>query len=110
VMFPTPFPLDGDTIELPRIYRKLSVTYLAQIGLSSDLWLLSRVFVAAPFRRNGHGASMMQELIDLADARHATLQLEINPYGEMTFKQLRHWYRRLGFHCVRPNIYQRFPK
>lgn len=58
---------------------------------------LNRINVPPEFRGKGHGSRLLQRVLDDADEEDVIVMLGINPYGEMTYDQLRDWYERHGF-------------
>ena len=65
--------------------------------LEEKLYEVNRISVLAPHRGKGIGRKLMEEMLQNADREQVSLVLDINPYGDMNFKQLEAWYGRLGF-------------
>ena len=65
-------------------------------------------------RGNGYGSELLDRILADADAEDVILRLNIDPYGDMTFDQLREWYGRNGFKRVRfadePDTFARVPE
>lgn len=78
-----------------RAGRLLAVADLMHI--EGDVWELTRINVPAALRGQGYGRRLMERVLADADEFGVTLRLVINPYGEMTYEQLRDWYERCGF-------------
>lgn len=72
-------------------------------------WMICRVNVPAPSRRQGIATRLMAEVLADADAEGEVLWLAVNAYGDMTKRQLIAWYKRLGFKPVVPGWYRRLP-
>lgn len=65
--------------------------------VSPKRWCISRICVPVGLRGVGHGSYLLRQVLRDADVLGITLELNINPYGTMTFGQLRSWYERYGF-------------
>lgn len=72
-------------------------------------WLITRINVPEDFRGLGHGRKLLKKITDEADEKGVNLFLEINPYGEMTYDELRDWYLRYGFKEIITGFFQRRP-
>lgn len=84
---------------------------VADLNLRLDgqsLWL-ARLYVPPRYRGQGVGGRLMARVLAYADSRGQKLYLSINPYGDLSYTQLYHWYKRLGFHQQAPNLFVRFP-
>jgi len=80
-------------------YQTIGETSLAFLDITDmgEAWIINRVNVPKKHRGKGIGRALMQKCLADADAEGVTLQLDINPYGEMSYTELRAWYERLGF-------------
>jgi predicted GNAT family N-acyltransferase len=72
--------------------------------------VITRINVPAGFRGKGHGRELLRQCIEAADAEHLPLYLNINPYGELTYKELKEWYSRYGFELWEEHYYRRLPR
>lgn len=81
--------------------RAMATADLVHIDPDVGLWLLTRLYVPARYRRMGYGAAIMEQVLDDADRCGATVALEISPYGrkgvDPGYDRLREWYEGLGF-------------
>lgn len=62
-----------------------------------DGYLITRIFVQNTHRGQGVGQALLDKVKREADLETVPLYLEINPYGEMTYRQLESWYVQNGF-------------
>ena len=99
------------------IYIKLDETSIACIDVScfdyvaeENSWYINRVYVPHIHRGKGYGRKLLKECIEGADKEGAILWLEINPYGSLTYDELRAWYMRYGFEDLGNGIYWRPPR
>jgi len=65
--------------------------------LCAKLGYFSRINVPQEYRRVGIGNSLLKAIINEAKELGISLVCEINPYGEMTYEQLKEWYMKNGF-------------
>lgn len=73
-------------------------------------WMICRVNVPAPSRRQGIATRLIAEVLADADAEGEVLWLAVNAYGGMTKRQLIAWYKSLGFRPVDQGWYRRPPE
>lgn len=78
--------------------KTFSILNLSEID--DNLYEVNRINVPFKHRGKGIGRELMKAMIENADEEKATLVLDINPYGEMTYNDLRSWYERNGFKKV----------
>ncbi len=57
----------------------------------------SRLFVKPKFRRKKFAHTLMREVIKIIDQRKIDIILEINPYGDLSYKQLVKFYQKYNF-------------
>ncbi len=70
---------------------------VADVCRMNGEWWITRINVPIEFRGLGHGRELLRRVLKDADSEEAVLRLVINPYGEMSRRQLRTWYERHGF-------------
>jgi GNAT superfamily N-acetyltransferase len=87
----------------------LAPNCLVEPGMTGG-WMICRVNVPVPSRRQGIARRLMAEVLADADAEDEVLWLAVNAYGDMTKRQLIAWYKRLGFRPVVPGWYRRTPE
>lgn len=73
----------------------------------ANIWWINRINVPVGFQGKGIGSSLLQQILDDADNVGAKLALTINPYGLLTYEQLRDWYERHGFEEDHDGIFVR---
>lgn len=61
------------------------------------MYYFNRLYVNPKYRRNEYGKRLLNTLLDYIDSINAILCLDINPYGEMTYDQLKVFYMNHGF-------------
>ena len=93
---------------------KLSIAHLAVLDVSEmnpDTFIINRINVPKKFRGRGYGSKLLKEICEVADREKIKLMLEINPYGELTRKDLERWYHEYGFkvNSNLPGTYLRLP-
>jgi len=57
----------------------------------------NRLYVRPECRRKGYGTKMLQRLLDIIKKSQFALQLDINPYGDMSYAELERFYMKHGF-------------
>lgn len=62
-----------------------------------DIYYFNRLYVNPKYRKNSYGKRLLNTLLDYIDSINAVLYLDINPYGEMTYDQLKVFYMKYGF-------------
>lgn len=77
--------------------------------LGAHIFVITRISVPKEYRGQGVGRQLLKEVLADADKEGVRLVLEINPYGDMTFKQLEAWYTRNGFLQTIEGYYLRDP-
>ena len=60
-----------------------------------DMYYFNRLYVNPKYRKNNYGKRLLNTLLDYIDSINAVLCLDINPYGEMTYEQLKVFYIHL---------------
>jgi GNAT superfamily N-acetyltransferase len=60
-------------------------------------WYFNRLFVSPSVRKKGIATKLMSELVKKLDENKIDLFLDINPYGNLNYKQLENFYRQFGF-------------
>jgi GNAT superfamily N-acetyltransferase len=65
--------------------------------VSEDMYYFNRLYVNPKYRRNNYGKRLLNTLLDYIDSVNAIIYLDINPYGEMTYDQLKEFYMNHGF-------------
>lgn len=60
-------------------------------------WTITRINVPRESRGQGYGTRLLEMILADADAEGLTLQLEVQPSGEMTYAALTDWYMKHGF-------------
>jgi predicted GNAT family N-acyltransferase len=75
----------------------LAVVDLTPSPSESGWCTINRINVPHKYRGQGYGRELMRQVLADADAENVHLTLQINPYGEMTFRDLQEWYTRGGF-------------
>jgi ribosomal protein S18 acetylase RimI-like enzyme len=73
-------------------------------------WTITRINVPAPHRGKGHGSTMLKRILADADAKQATLYLEVSPSDGLDYEELFAWYTRHGFKRVRSGYLRRLPR
>ena len=66
-------------------------------AINQHTYMVTRVFTPKKFRGQGFARSLFNKLLADCDRQQVTLELTVNPYGDMTRNQLAAWYKRLGF-------------
>lgn len=64
---------------------------------NEGMYYFNRLFVNEKYRKNNYGTRILNTLLDYIDSIDAVLCLDINPYGEMTYEQLKAFYMKYGF-------------
>lgn len=68
------------------------------VELLDSVWLITRINVPLGYRGRGYGRSLLEQIVEDAEAEDVTLVLEISSYGsEMDNERLQEWYMRYGF-------------
>jgi GNAT superfamily N-acetyltransferase len=62
-----------------------------------DMFYFNRLYVNPKYRKNNYGTRLLNTLLDYIDSINGVLCLDINPYGEMTYDQLKAFYMKYGF-------------
>jgi N-acetylglutamate synthase-like GNAT family acetyltransferase len=81
-------------------FIKLSSIYLAVLDLTKidlDLYEINRINIPEKYRNQGFGRTLLQSACNDADLENVTLRLGVNPYGKMTYNQLKSWYLKFNF-------------
>lgn len=65
--------------------------------IKDNIWYFNRLFVYPLHRGNSYGRILLEELLSLIKEKDAILELDINPYGQMTYEQLEKFYMNHGF-------------
>lgn len=65
--------------------------------IKNKVWYFNRLFVQPEYRNKGIGTAMLKELLLIIEEKEDVLQLDINPYGEMSYEQLEEFYIQSGF-------------
>ena len=61
------------------------------------MYYFNRLYVNPKYRKNNYGTRLLNTLLDYIDSKNSVLCLDINPYGEMTYDQLKSFYMKNGF-------------
>lgn len=61
------------------------------------IYYFNRLYVNPKYRRNNYGKRLLNTLLNYIDSINSALCLDINPYGEMTYEQLKVFYMKHGF-------------
>ena len=61
------------------------------------IYYFNRLYVNPKYRKKEYGKRLLNTLLDYMDSINTALCLDINPYGEMTYEQLKAFYMRYGF-------------
>lgn len=64
--------------------------------LNALLWF-ARIYVQPEYRSKGIGRALLKTVMQEAKTRRCAIVCYINPYGELTYKQLRDFYCGQGF-------------
>jgi GNAT superfamily N-acetyltransferase len=78
---------------IPNIFGLASAT----ISNMGNEWYFNRLVVHEKMRNKGVATLLMDELIKVLDEKQITLINDINPYGDLNFKQLEIFYKKYGF-------------
>lgn len=70
---------------------------------------VNRVFTPPSNRRRGGATAAMRATVEDADAESTTLQLYINPYGDMGYDDLASFYESNGFVSDDRGVFTREP-
>lgn len=65
--------------------------------ITENMYYFNRLYVNPRYRKNKYGTRLLNTLLDYIDSIDAALYLDINPYGEMTYEQLKTFYMNHGF-------------
>ena len=88
-----------DTSTTISVYIVLNNLMIAssECSFMNDTWFFNRLFVKENYRGNGYGSKVLDKMLEIVKNKNITLELMINPYGEMTYEQLETFYLRHGF-------------
>jgi len=64
---------------------------------SKDTYYFNRIIVPKQLRNKGIGTLLLKELLKVFKEKKLKLICEINPYGDLNYKQLEKWYVKNGF-------------
>ena len=84
--------------------------FIGDDGIEPDVWIINRINVPAKHRGLGYGQELLRQILEDADFEGVTLRLEINPYGDLNYHQLREWYERHGFIEMEDGWFERQPE
>lgn len=81
------------------VYMVLNNIMIAssECSLINNIWFFNRLFVKKNYRGNGYGSKVLDKMLEIIKNKNITLELMINPYGEMTYEQLEAFYLRHDF-------------
>jgi GNAT superfamily N-acetyltransferase len=65
--------------------------------MSNDMYYFNRLYVNQKYRRKNYGTKLLNTMLDYIDSIKGRLYLDINPYGDMNYEQLKLFYMRYGF-------------
>lgn len=66
-------------------------------SISQKEMYFNRLYVDPKFRNRGFGTKLLKKVLEAIKERHLVLRLDINPYGDMDYDQLKQWYEKYGF-------------
>lgn len=69
----------------------------ATISNTGNEWYFNRLIVHESMRNKGIAKILMNELIEILDNKQIILINDINPYGDLNFKQLVKFYNKYNF-------------
>lgn len=78
--------------------------------MEDGCWYVNRLYVQPSYRNQGFATSMMRELISVADSQAKDILIEINPYGDLNYDQLKSFYMKFGFDQIGENLFKRIHK
>lgn len=74
------------SIELSKFFTK-----------NSNTFYFSRLFVKPKYRNKGIANKLLSKLVEYLDTNKNNCVLEINPYGDLNYEQLKKLYEKYGF-------------
>lgn len=75
----------------------LSIGTAEASEIKPGIYYFNRLFIVPKYRGNKYGTILLDELLKIIKENNIRLMLDINPYGEMSYKQLEKFYIRHGF-------------
>lgn len=76
-------------------------------SIDDKCWYVNRLYVQPKYRNQGFATAMMKELTSEADAQGKDILIEINPYGDLDYDQLKAFYLKFGFIQIDENLFKR---
>lgn len=67
-------------------------------------WYFNRILVSNRLRGKGIASKILDELLRFMKNNKYNLLCEINPYGDLSYNQLKDWYIRHGFEEMSKNL------
>lgn len=61
------------------------------------VYYFNRIFVNPKYRNQGIGKELLLRMLDCVRKYNYPICCDINPYGDLTYEQLRNWYMSFGF-------------
>lgn len=75
--------------------RALAVAEISK--LPDKTWYFNRIFVPDKYRNHGIATKLMEKLIDIVNEHKIVICCDINPYGDLSYSQLKQFYKKYGF-------------
>lgn len=80
-----------------------------EIKSKDQTWYyFNRLNVPVKIRNQGIATELMNELIQWADSEKINILLDINPYGDLSYKQLKEFYKKFGFKVKKKSLIRLF--
>lgn len=92
--------IQKDEISLMMITEQKVSAGICQASCCSDKtdeFYFNRLFVNPKYRNQGYATQLLTEMLKLIKERNITLQLDINPYGDLDYLELERFYVKHGF-------------
>jgi GNAT superfamily N-acetyltransferase len=81
------------------------VNDIYEIKSKNQTWYyFNRLNVPEKIRNRGIATELMNELVDWADLEEINILLDINPYGDMSYNDLKKFYKKFGFKVKKKSL------
>lgn len=85
-------------------YKGETIAEASLVTDSGKDWYFNRILVSNRLRGNGIASKILNELLKFMRNNKYNLLCEINPYGDLSYNQLKDWYIRHGFKELNNNL------
>lgn len=66
-------------------------------GVDGNYLYFNRIYVKPEYRNKGVGSKLLNVMLELVKDLNKPICCDINPYGDMSFEDLKLWYMKNGF-------------